>query len=83
MKIVVELNLDTWTTIAKALIIVGSIAKKKTAAEYSEANHPDAKLWTKLSEECQDAYKRVQNAHTVACEKVLDEMKEMVNHEKH
>lgn len=28
MKIVVELNLDAWTTISKALIIVGSIAKK-------------------------------------------------------
>lgn len=82
MKIVVELNLDAWTTISKALIIVGSIAKK-TAAEYSEANHPDAKLWAKLSEEYQDAYKRVQNAHTAACETLLDEMKEAVDHEKH
>lgn len=82
MELMVEFNLDEWTAVAKALIIMNNKCKEK-ARMCEDAGQPDAKLWGELAEEYQNAYKRMQNAHTAACEKLLDEMKEMVNHEKH
>ena len=80
MKIVAELSLDEWTTITKALIIVGGKCAE-CARKYADC--PNAGIWAKAAKEYQDAYKCMQNAHTAACEKLLKEMKEAIDHEKH
>lgn len=48
MKIVAELSLDEWTTITKALIIVGSKCEEG-ARKYADC--PNAELWAKAAKE--------------------------------
>ena len=44
MELMVEFNLDEWTAVAKALIIMNNKCKEK-ARMCEDAGQPDAKLW--------------------------------------